>query len=391
MRIAVVGGGVLGASVATGLASVGHEVHLFERRSSLFMGATMAGEGKIHLGHVYGLGGYATSEVMLGAALEFDRSLERLVGEAVDWDRLRGEPFRYVVAPDSLLSVDELLVHGERLEALRSRLLDEDPSRTYLGAPLDSCLFRPVRGESCRFDVDERTVDVGAFLTVLDRSLAARSVRVSVNTKVEHIDRTIRGWSLWTIDGTGRTDESVHDVVVNCAWDDASRLDRLAGGPATERNLRLRTFVHGFVDLPPCAFTIVQGPYGDVVIRPDGRLYAAWYPTGLLAFANLSSSPAEWDLALDDPVVRDAQIESTISGLRAFIPELGDIRNATVHAKVVVACGTTDINNHGSGLHYRDEIGCSFRDGWISVRSTKLTTAPVTALEVARCVAAAAA
>ena len=391
MRIAVVGGGVLGTSVATGLASVGHEVDLFERRPSLFMGATMAGEGKIHLGHVYGLGGHATSEVMLGAALEFDRCLERLVGGALDWDRLRGGSFRYVVAPDSLLGVDELLAHGERLEAIRSRLLDEDPSLTYLGAPLDSCRFRPVRGESRRFDVDERTIDVGALLAVLERSVEARSVRIRVDTRVEHVDRTMRGWCLRTIDGTGTSDESVHDVVVDCAWDDASRLDRLAGGPATEPNLRLRTFVHGRIDLPACAFTIVQGPYGDVVVRPDGRLYAAWYPTGLLAFANRSTSPAEWDSALEDPAVRDAQIESTLAGLRAFVPELGDVRDATVHARVVVARGTTDIDDPGSGLHHRDEIGCSFRDGWISVGSTKLTTAPIAALDVVRCVAAAAA
>lgn len=384
MSVAVIGGGILGALIAAGLAQRGLTVDLIERRSTLLSGASAAGEGKIHLGLVYALGRTATAETMLRSALGFDRAVDRLLGRPLDWDELRGPTFRYVVAPDSLVDPEGVVAHGERLEELRSRLHDEDPTSTYLGRPLHSCRLRPVDGRPRWFDVDERCVDVPTLGRAVTTTIEAhRSVTIRCGTTVDDVEATQTGWRLTStgVDGGVRTTQ--HPVVVNCAWEDAARLDRAAGHPRVEPpNLRLRTYVHGRVESPPMAVTIVHGPYGDLVVHRDGRLYASWYPTGLLGFVNADSAPAEWSAALDDPAVRAAQIDATLSHLRAHVPELGPVHDPTVATGVVVARGRTDIDDPTSGLHERHESGHSIEDGWVSVRSTKFTSAPVAALEV---------
>lgn len=383
MRIAVIGGGVLGSLVALGLSRDGHEVDLLERRSTLFAGASSAGEGKVHLGHVYALGSDETSDVMLRAALSFDRSVDALVGRPLDWSRIRGERFRYLVAEDSMVGVDGMVAHGERLEAMRAAMMTEEPGLTYLGSRLATCRFERVVGEARALDVEERTVDVAALWPVLAGEISTRrTLRVRTDSTVVDVEPAGSGWRTGISDGDGLHRE-FHDVIVNCAWDDAARLDRAAGAPQDGvPNLRLRTFVHGTVALEPCAYTIVHGPYGDLVVHRDGRLYAAWYPSGVLGFAVADSSPDEWATVLDDPSVRRDQIESTLDALRRFVPALGPVADATVHARVVVARGETDIDDPRSTLHRRDDHGVVAGDGWISARSTKLTTAPVTACEV---------
>lgn len=64
-RIAVVGGGIVGCTTALLLADHGYSVDLFEREAELWSGASRAGEGKIHLGPIFALGGRATHEAQL--------------------------------------------------------------------------------------------------------------------------------------------------------------------------------------------------------------------------------------------------------------------------------------------------------------------------------------
>lgn len=375
---------MLGALVTNGLARRGHDVVVYERRPGLFDGASAAGEGKIHLGHVYALGGMSTANVMLRAALGFDRAVDGLIGRPLDWDRLRGGRFRYVVAPESLVTPDDLVAHGERLEELRREVVHEDPSSTYLGRPLDDCRLRPVDGMPRWFDLDERCVDVQALRRVLVDALdSAPTVTVHRGVGVVGVEQVTTGWRLELLDASGTPTAHEHPIVVNCSWEDSARLDRAAGIPRSEPpNLRLRTFVHGHVDAAPMAVTVVHGPFGDVVVHRDGRLYASWYPTGLLGFANAESAPPEWCSALDDPRRCAEQIEATLENLRRHVPGLGPVLDATVSARVVVARGRTDIDDLDSELHVRDESGLEANDGWISARSTKLTTAPQSAAAV---------
>jgi hypothetical protein len=59
------------------------------------------------------------------------------------------------------------------------------------------------------------------------------------------------------------------------------------------------------------------------------------------------------------------------------------ITDVSVQARIVVARGSTDISDPASRLHERGDAGVVGRDGWISVRSPKLTTAPMLARRAA--------
>src|SRR5262245_17301672 len=53
MRVAVVGAGVYGATIATDLARAGHTVDLYDRHRDLLHGATRAQQARLHLGFHY--------------------------------------------------------------------------------------------------------------------------------------------------------------------------------------------------------------------------------------------------------------------------------------------------------------------------------------------------
>ena len=385
MRAAVIGGGLLGCLTAIALADRGASVTLYETRRRLLCGASFVGEGKIHLGLVYALGDPRTAETMLNGALTFDACLEELLGAAPDWSRLRGAAFEYLVADDSLVSADDFVAHSRRLDDIRRAHLETHPDSTYLGQPLASCGVEPIESSRRRFLSHERYIDVRALSETVLRAVGTRpTLRLETNTAVRSVARSVDGWSLETVrDGISSVVDA-HDLVVNCAWEDSARLDRLAGVEVAVPNLRLRTFVHGRVRGPATALTIVHGPYGDVVVRPDGTFYASWYPTGMLGFTVSDEVPHGWRSALADPAVRRRQLEATLENLRPLVPQLDTATELEIRARIVVAEGRTDIADPTSELHQRHEENVVSSDGWISPRARKLTTVPSVALAAVR-------
>ena len=53
MRIAVIGGGLFGSTAAIYAARAGHDVHLFEAKPSLMLGATAGTYARLHRGYHY--------------------------------------------------------------------------------------------------------------------------------------------------------------------------------------------------------------------------------------------------------------------------------------------------------------------------------------------------
>lgn len=80
-------------------------------------------------------------------------------------------------------------------------------------------------------------------------------------------------------------------------------------------------------------------------------------------------------------------LSSLVGALGEWIPGIAGIREPSVHSRIVVASGTTDIDDPCSGLHRRRGPHVVTKDGWISARSFKLTTAPTVARMVADAVA----
>jgi hypothetical protein len=65
-----------------------------------------------------------------------------------------------------------------------------------------------------------------------------------------------------------------------------------------------------------------------------------------------------------------------------MLPALAGFKIQTVDAGIIAAWGTTDIDDPRSALHERHEIGVHDHDGWFSVDTGKLTTAPLFAQQL---------
>lgn len=218
------------------------------------------------------------------------------------------------------------------------------------------------------------------------------SITVHPGREVRSVERTPSGFR---IEGTGPEGSWRAEAaqVVNAAWDDLYRLDRQAGlAPPPGWVMRLKYRV--LARLPerfraaPSA-TLVLGPYGDVVVRPDGTAYLSWYPVGLRGWSHGLSAPAEWEPACtgrEPPERTSAVAQAVIAEIDRWMPGLAGVEPYQVDAGAILAHGRSDVDDPASGLHGRTVSGVASLDGWHSFNPGKLTTAPLFALDVARAV-----
>jgi hypothetical protein len=131
---------------------------------------------------------------------------------------------------------------------------------------------------------------------------------------------------------------------------------------------------------------LVLGPYGDTVQRRDGRLYASWYPECLAGWSEDVAPPTSWRPLMDGVRDRAAQAADAKRILDAFaevFPALAALRAERSGAGVIFAWGDRDIDDRTSELHQRSDIGVSMHDGYATIDTGKLTTAPLFASRLA--------
>ena len=391
--IAVLGAGLQGASVALALAARGRQVRLLERRAAPLLAASRGNEGKIHLGFVYAIDrSGATGRRMLEGALSFAPLLERWCGP-LPWETWRSEGFVYAVMPDSIENADGL-------EEAYARLKDAFPDIArsfrfaphYIGRPLD-WFFRRGHGPRGRpavngipvtnvFDTEEVSVDTRELGDALTHRLIHHPlIDLRCNVHVRSAERRGGGFRLHleTPEGASTLDA---DEVVNCTWEDRDRIDQTVGVPHDSSlcyRVKHRAYVKlraGMGNLAPV--TMVQGPYGDVVPFRDGLVYISWYPECRTYF---DAVPPVQDL--HDEREAFAVAHRSLDVLSEMFPALRGAEVVTSSACPIVARGSTDVEDPASGLHERNRFGPREYDGWWTVDTGKLTTAPLNGETVA--------
>jgi hypothetical protein len=133
----------------------------------------------------------------------------------------------------------------------------------------------------------------------------------------------------------------------------------------------------------------VIGPYGDVVIRPDGTAYLSWYPLGLQGWTHDLAPPDSWNGPCRGeipPAEFDRMAAGVLREIDAWYPGIAESIPLQVDAGAIVAYGHTDVGDPGSTLHDRSRIGVVSKNGYHSVEPGKLTTAPLVATQAAQCV-----
>jgi hypothetical protein len=151
---------------------------------------------------------------------------------------------------------------------------------------------------------------------------------------------------------------------------------------------RIKFVVNARLQSPPrqaLTTTFALGPYGDVVFRGGDRVYLSWYPACLAGISSALEPPAEWWEMITAPAYqsfREDIARKTINALAFRIPALKGALVENIGAGVIVAWGDSDIDQVDSALHRRHDIGVYDHNGYLSVDTGKLTTAPMFAARV---------
>jgi len=400
MAIAILGGGILGVCTALELADRGHRVVLFERNSELFAEASLYNEGKLHLGFVYAAdSSFRTAERMIHGASRFAEILQRWLPASVI-EALPSSSFDYIVHRDSMLTVRTIEDHFQRV---RAALIESMPAnRSPL--PLDSSRphWRRLSSEELSLRYNPGRVDA-AYETCelsVDPWLIGQHLRAVV---LEHpgieLVRRARVTDVWD-----RTDGK-YDVhfeqdgvrhrgpftgVINALWANRPAIDQKYGlqdpGPwFTRRKLGVNIQASGSGSAIP-SFTVMLGPFGDVVRYQSGRVYLSWYPVCMIG-TTTGTEETDWTAVLhkiDRAHIRRVTIDA-LSELCPAVRTLASIdpENYVVNGGSIFALGKSDIVDPKSQLHERFNVGVNSRGTYLSVDTAKFTLGPLMALETA--------
>jgi glycine/D-amino acid oxidase-like deaminating enzyme len=383
MRIAVLGGGLLGCCVALFVARRGAQVTLFDRNDAVLRGAALNNEGKIHLGYVYaGDSSMATARRMIAGALSFRPILDEFL-DCEDAFNI-STPFTYVVHRDSQRSVDSILgflaaVHDGIVVASGQRGADYlgaelFPPRTYSRQELEEAF--DTAHVKAAIHTPELAVDPIVLCDMLSERVAADPrIELRLGQTVAAVADRGGGFSIQT---EPACPAEMFDHVVNALWDGRLAVDAGRGHvPQRPWLYRVKYGVRFRSPTVTQSTTIVLGPFGDTVAYGDGTRYLSWYPSGMRGISS--------DLSPPTPVLscgdRRSIIEESFGALGSIMPGLRQITpaeraTAELCGGVIIAWGRTDIDDPTSELHCRYDIGVTSRGGYHSVDPGKLSTAP---------------
>lgn len=361
--------------------------------------ASLRNEGKIHLGLVYAAEpSLASARLMLDGALTFRRLIDELVGDGA---LVASTPFHYLVAADSVVATPTLEARYAAIDALYQDRFADDRGLDYLGRRPPR-LFRALRPSelSGHFRVDTLQ---GAFATeelAIDTRVLAAAIEGAIGATPaiafhpgRRVRSVVRAFGGFRIDGDGDAGSWTCDAgeLVNCLWHDRMRIDAQLGldpAPGWLHRLKYRVVVRLPMALAGApSVTMVLGRYGDVVVRPDGSGYLSWYPVGLKGWSHDLAPPDAWDPPCRGAVApADAHeiAARTLAAIDRWYPGMSQATPIEVDAGVIVAHGQTDVDDPASGLHARTRVGVASSDGYHSVETGKLTTAPLFGVRAAQ-------
>lgn len=217
-EVAIIGGGIIGSFIFSGLARRGVSVVLLEATEDVANGATKANSAIIHAGYDCAPGTKKAFFNVRGNAL-YEEEAARLGEKIVKTGSL-------VVAPKSGLSaLEKLLNQGitngvKGLKILnRTELLALEP---HLAEGIEYGLFAP----------SAKLVSPYNFAISLCEEAIANGGVLKLNFKVEKIKRVAEGFVL-----SSNTDAVLARFVVNCAGAGCAEINKLAGAEKLKLNL----------------------------------------------------------------------------------------------------------------------------------------------------------
>ena len=392
-RIAVLGAGIMGCSVALMLARRGHRVVLFDAAEAPFRGASRWNEGKIHLGYLYaGDPSLATARKLLPGGLAFRGIVEELAGCSLA-PAITPCDDLYLAHRDSVVDADAM---GRYFDALSDVVRASGAADAYLVDVSGSGLSK-LSNQELEAVADTRTIRAGFRVPersvstnwIADRYLDALrgepAIEWRMSARVRGVAADGDGWRITTVapDG-GVSVDGVFDTVVNALWEGRLEVDAsvgLAPEPGWSHRYRQSLFVRTGEDVAVPSAVIATGPFGDVKNYNGRDFYLSWYPHGLRAEGSDASLP-ELDDRGEAGIV-DA-IRESLCGLLPPVRTIFDsAESIRLEGGWVFAMGRGALSDPASGLHRRDRFGIRQAGHYFSVDTGKYSTAPALAREVA--------
>jgi len=309
--------------------------------------------------------------------------MQRYLDVGVPW--VVSEPFVYAVHRDSQVKVEAFATYLDATHNLVDAAAGGD---SYFGVNLAAPKRLTQAAVESRFDpayvmaaftTSEIAIDTIAMAVLMRRRIAEDpKIDVRTDRKVTAVEDDGSRLRVHTAGmASGDADSETFSSVVNASWDGRIAIDATRGIHPGRK--WIHRFKHGIrfrlieKDTLP-SVTIVLGPFGDVVAYGDGSYYISWYPACMTAHSEALAPPA-W--RADDPC-QSTIVTRSFAGMGAIVPQLRSVRphNIAVRAGVIVAWGSTDIDDRASELHRRYDIGVHSYGSYHSIDSGKLTMAP---------------
>jgi glycine/D-amino acid oxidase-like deaminating enzyme len=392
-RVAVLGAGIMGCSVAIQLARRGFDVTVFDRETAAMAAASRWNEGKIHLGYIYGADPtLATAQHLLTGGLLFPDRLRELI-DADLTDHVTADDDIYLVHRDSVVGPEVL---RPKFDAISALVREHPDAARYLvdvtdarAEEIDADELRTLAGDDivAGFRVPERSVETQWVADrLLEAAVSTSGVTFRLGTKVVGVEAVTGATGEWRVRTDGGLDDDF-DLVVNALWNGRLPIDVTAGltpEPPWTHRYRQCVFVRtrSACDLPSALVAV--GPFGDVKNYNGRDFYVSWYPVGLVGQGSELELAAP---ALPTGAEAEAFIARVRAALEPLMPGLGrmfdDAESAVVHGGFVFARGSGSLDDPRSGLHRRDRYGVQRHGSYYSVDTGKYSTAPWLARELA--------
>ena len=143
-------------------------------------------------------------------------------------------------------------------------------------------------------------------------------------------------------------------AVVNALWANRPAVDQRYGlTPRGRWIIRRKLGVNLLCGRAPDAlasFTVMLGPFGDVVVYRSGRVYLSWYPACMIG-TTTGAEETDWNAVLRGVDV-DTVRRETIDALARICPAVGNLEaiasgDIVVNGGSIFALGQTDIDDPG--------------------------------------------